>query len=68
MVAKDDWDFWISDLVKILLELIFNLCGEFQWSMEGPVSQIHSPNLLAGAPGIFWDLLRSIQMLKRDGV
>ena len=32
----------------------------------GPFSQIHSPHLLAGAPGIFSDLLRSVQMLKRE--
>ena len=29
MAVKDDWDFWISDLVKTLMELIFNPCGEF---------------------------------------
>ena len=48
------------------MELIFNPCGEFRWSPEGPVSQIHSPHLLADAPGIFSDLLRSVQMLKRQ--
>ena len=36
---------------KTLMELIFNPCGEFRWSPEGPVSQIHSPRL----PGIFSD-------------
>ena len=46
------------------MELIFNPCGEFRWSSEDPVSQIHFPHLLAGAPGIFSDLLRSVQMLK----
>ena len=35
------------------------------WSLEGPVSQIHSPHLHVGAPGIFSDL-RSVQMLKRE--
>ena len=64
--AKSDWDFQISDLVKTLMELIFNLCGEFRWSPEGPVSQIHSTHLLVGAPGIFSDLLRFVQMLKRE--
>ena len=44
----------------------FNPCGEFWWSLEGPVSQIHSPHLHAGAPGIFSDFLRSVQMLKRE--
>ena len=38
---------------KTLMELIFNPCGEFRWSSEGPVSQIHSSHLYAGAPGIF---------------
>ena len=28
--AKGNWDFWISDLVKTLMELIFNPCVEFQ--------------------------------------
>ena len=48
------------------MELIFNPCDEFQWSAEGPVSQIHSPHLLIGAPGIFSDLEMSVQMLKRE--
>ena len=47
------------------MELIFNPCGEFRWSPEGPVSQIHSPHLHTGTPGIFSHLLRSVQMLKR---
>ena len=51
---------------KTLMELMFNPCDEFRWSPEGPVSQIHSPHLLVGAPGTFSDLLRSVQMLKRD--
>ena len=51
---------------KTLIELIFNPCGEFQWGPEGPVSQIHSHHHLVGAPGIFSDLLRSVQMLKRE--
>ena len=33
---------------------------------RGPVIQIHSPHLQAGAPGIFSDFLRSIQMLMRE--
>ena len=48
------------------MEQIFNPCGEFRRSLEGPVSQIHSPHLHVGAPGIFSDLLRSVQMLKRE--
>ena len=51
---------------KTLMELIFNRCGEFRWSPEGPINQIHSLHLHAGAPGIFSDLLRSVQMLKRE--
>ena len=51
----------------LLKELIFNPCGEFRWSPEGPVSQIHSPHLHDGAPGIFSYLLWSVQMLKREG-
>ena len=47
------------------MELIFNPCGKFWWSPEGPVSQIHSPHLYVGAPGII-SLLTSIQILKRE--
>ena len=28
--GRRDWDFRISDLVKTLMELIFNSCGEFR--------------------------------------
>ena len=59
---------WISGsliLSETLMELIFNPCGKFWWNPECPVSQIYSPHLHATAPGIFSDLLRSIQMLKR---
>ena len=48
------------------MEMIFNPCGEFGWNLEGPVSQIHSPHLHAGATGAFSDLLRSVQILKRE--
>ena len=51
---------------KTLMELIYNPCGEFRWSPEDPVSQIHTPHLLVGAPWIFSDILRSVQMLKRE--
>ena len=63
---KGDWDFRISDLVKTLMELIFNSCGEFRCCPVGPVSQIHSPHLHVGALGIFSDLLRSVQMVKSE--
>ena len=55
MGAKGDWDFRISDLVKNPDETEFNPCGEFRCTPEGPVSQIHSPHLHIGAPGIFSD-------------
>ena len=55
-----------GSLSKNLMELIFNPCGEFRSSPEGPVSQIHSPHLHVGVPGIFSDLLRSVEMIKRE--
>ena len=67
MGAKGDWDFRISDLVKNPDGTVINPCGEFRRSLEDPVSQIHSPRLHVGAPWIFSDLLRSVQMLKRVG-
>ena len=51
---------------KTLMELIFNPCGEFMWSPEGPVIQIHSPHLHVSAPRIVSDILRSVQVLKRE--
>ena len=48
------------------MELIFNPLGEFWQSLEGPVSQIQSPHFHVDAPGIFSDLLRSVQMPKRE--
>ena len=65
-VAKGDWDFQIPDLVKNPYGTDIEPLGEFQWSPEGPVSQIHSPHPHVGAPGNFLDLLRSVQMLKRE--
>ena len=44
---------------------MFNPCGKFRWSPEGPFSQIHSPYLHIGAP-VFSDILKSVQMLKRE--
>ena len=52
--AKDDWDFRISDLVKTPMELIFNPCGKFRWSPEGPVSQIHFPQSTLVPLGFFF--------------
>ena len=51
---------------RTLMELIFSPYREFRWSLEGPVSQIHSPRLHVGAPGIFSYLLRFVQILKRE--
>ena len=51
---------------KTLMELILNPCGEFRWSLEGPVTQIHSPHLHVDALGNFLHLLRSVEMLKRE--
>ena len=51
---------------KTLMEVIFHPCDEFWWSLEGPVSQIHSPHLHVGVPGIFSDLSRCVHMLKRE--
>ena len=64
--AKGDWDFRISDLVKTLMELIFNPCGEFRWSPEVPLSQIRSLHLHVVAPRIFSDPLRPVQTLKGE--
>ena len=51
---------------KTLMELMFNPGGEFRRSPVGPVSQIHSPHLHVGAPGMFSYLLRSVQKQKRE--
>ena len=62
---------WVSGSLiwsKTLMEPIFNPCSEFRWSPDGPVSQIHSSCLHVGAPGIFSNFLRSVQMLKRERV
>ena len=66
LITFGDWDYRSLIWSETLMELIFNPCGEFRWSPEGPVSQIHSPKLHAGAPGIFSDLLRPVQMLERE--
>ena len=52
---------------KTLMELMFNPCGEFQCNSGGPSepNPLSSPPLWC--PGIFSDLLRSVQMLKRVG-
>ena len=64
--AKGDWISGSLIWSKTLMERIFNPYGEFGWSLEGPVSQIYSPHLNVGAPEIFSDLLRSVQMLKGE--
>ena len=59
-------DLWSCQ--KILMELIFNPCGEFRWSLEGPVSQMYSSHLHAGTPENFSGLLWSVLILKREWV
>ena len=56
----------LSSAKKNLMELIFNLCGEFWWSLEGPVSEILYPHLHVGAPVISSGLSRCVQILKRE--
>ena len=63
-----DWVIGISGSLiwsETLIELIFNPCGEFG---EVRRAQLAKPtlHLHAGAPGIFSDLLRSLQMLKKE--
>ena len=57
--AKGDWDFRIFDLLKTLMELKFNPCGEFRWSPEGPASQIQLSSPPRWGP---WDLFRSFKV------
>ena len=59
-------DLWSGQIT--LMEVIFNPYGELRRSPEDSVNQIHSRHLHVGAPGIFSYLLRSVQMLKREGV
>ena len=54
----------VEDILSTQYQLLLLL---FFWSPEGPVRQIHSPQLHVGAPGVFSDLLRSVQILKREG-
>ena len=61
-----DWDFRISDQVKSPDGTDIWPSGEFRGSSDGPVSQTHSPYFHVGAPGIFLDLLKSVQMLKKQ--
>ena len=58
---KGDWDFRISDLVK-------NPDGTdiFSEVRRAQLAKSTLPYLYPGASGIFSDLLRSVQMLKRE--
>ena len=58
MGAKGDWDFRIYDLVK-------NPEGTDNLTPVVNFSEVRRA-LYVGAPGIFSDLLRSVQMLKRE--
>ena len=53
---------WLTTMMLLIAYLtpVVNFGG----SSEGPVSQIHCPHLHVGAPGIFSDVLRSVQKLK----
>ena len=62
MIGISDSHIWS----KSLIEFIFNPCGKFRWSPEDAVTQIHSSHHHDGVPGIFPDLLRSVQMLIRE--
>ena len=53
---------WSITLMELILTPVVNF-GEIR---RAQVSQMHSPHLHVGAPGIFSDLLRSVQMLKRE--
>ena len=44
----------------------FHKLVNFSEVRRGPGSQIHSSRRLAGVPGIFSDILRSVQMLKSE--
>ena len=63
--GEEGLDFRNSDLAKNPDGTDIKPLGEFWWSLEGPLSQIHSspPH---GAPGVFSDLSRSVKMLKRE--
>ena len=49
--------------LKTVMELIFNPYGEFQRSPEAQLAKSSPPQW---GPGIFSDLLRSVQMIKRE--
>ena len=50
---------------KTLMELILT-CGEFLWSPEDPVRQIHFPRPHVAVPGMFSDILSSVHILKGE--
>ena len=64
--AKGNWNFRISDQVKNPDGTDIKSLLWISVKSGGPVSQIPSPHLLVGVPGIFSDLLRFVQMLKRE--
>ena len=63
LLVINKWEWRVIEISRslILSKTLMNFGG-----LEGPVSQIHSHNLYMGALGIFSDLLRSVQMLKRE--
>ena len=63
--GEGDWDFRITDLVKTLMELIFNPCGEFRRA-QLPKSTLLTYMFVPLR--YFLDLLTYVQMLKREWV
>ena len=67
MGAKGDWDFWISDLVKTLMDLIFNSFGEFRCEVRrAQLAKSTLFNSMLWSLGYFYIFLGSVQMLKRQ--
>ena len=64
--AKGDWDFRISDRSKIRWNSYLTHMVNFGDVRRAQFSHIHSLRLHAGVPGIFSNLLRFVQMLKRE--
>ena len=61
---------WISGSLiwsKTLMELVFNSCGEFRRSPEGPVSQIHFPRLQVD-PLKYFQIFQGLFRYSRESV
>ena len=62
---KGDWDFRISDLVENPDGTDIYPVVNFREARTTQLAKC-TPHLYLGTPGIFSDLLRSVQMLKRE--